>query len=350
MEDNTTLYSKRLPWIDVGKGIGILLVVLGHVIRDSMRADSVVCNYLYMWIYSFHMPFLMFLSGYMFMFNQRKYQKLSFRNFFFKIVHRFLTPYVIYAVIVYAVIHFCFYIPVIKDILTSAQYKEVTLLEFLGGLLSGENQYTFHLWYIYVLGAIQLFLFTVFKFLNIYKLQRYTKVTLISIFVMAFCFTLMTMGNHFPRILSASILMLPWFVFGMLLKLHDHPIVPNFANFIAFILLAFMPSLSFAVQYPIFYRVVNGILVAFSIILFMQLSKQLQNSSLLSKLGKHSMSIYLYHQPFFAAGLASVLYDFMHINAFISIIIAWFGAIICASITDRILKKIGFDRIIFGRW
>ncbi len=39
----------RIPWIDIAKGLGIFLVVIGHV--NSYNA----C--LKGWIYSFHMPF-----------------------------------------------------------------------------------------------------------------------------------------------------------------------------------------------------------------------------------------------------------------------------------------------------
>lgn len=62
--------NKRLDWIDKAKGIGIILVVYGHVARGIFNAgipmneksfgiiDSV--------IYSFHMPLFFFLSGFFF--------------------------------------------------------------------------------------------------------------------------------------------------------------------------------------------------------------------------------------------------------------------------------------------
>ena len=39
--------EKRIEWIDIAKGIGILLVVLGHITKNEV---------LYEIIYSFHMP------------------------------------------------------------------------------------------------------------------------------------------------------------------------------------------------------------------------------------------------------------------------------------------------------
>lgn len=48
--------NERIHWIDIVKGIGIILVVVGHTIKvPAIQA----------WIYSFHMPLFFFLSGYL---------------------------------------------------------------------------------------------------------------------------------------------------------------------------------------------------------------------------------------------------------------------------------------------
>ena len=50
--------SKRIEYIDIARGIGILLVVLGH------NDFALVSPFAYKVIYSFHMPLFFFLSGY----------------------------------------------------------------------------------------------------------------------------------------------------------------------------------------------------------------------------------------------------------------------------------------------
>ena len=45
--------SKRIEWIDVAKGICIVLMVVGHT-----RLPLIISN----WIWSFHMPFFFFIS------------------------------------------------------------------------------------------------------------------------------------------------------------------------------------------------------------------------------------------------------------------------------------------------
>lgn len=76
------MYKKenRIKWIDISKGIGIILVVLGH------------CNIPMNWaiiIYSFHMPLFFFLSGYLF--SIKKYS--SFNPFLVHKAKTILLPY-----------------------------------------------------------------------------------------------------------------------------------------------------------------------------------------------------------------------------------------------------------------
>jgi fucose 4-O-acetylase-like acetyltransferase len=60
--------KNRIHWIDYAKGIGIFLVVLGHVCRglvDSELIDgaSPTVQFIDQWIYAFHMPLFFFVSG-----------------------------------------------------------------------------------------------------------------------------------------------------------------------------------------------------------------------------------------------------------------------------------------------
>lgn len=59
--------SKRIEAIDIAKGFGIFLVVIGHFINMSSYPGRV--------IYSFHMPLFFFLSG--ICFNDKKYATLQ---------------------------------------------------------------------------------------------------------------------------------------------------------------------------------------------------------------------------------------------------------------------------------
>lgn len=63
---------KRVEYLDVAKGIGILLVVAGHIITR----DNVLWNI----IYAFHMPFFVFCSG--IFYKENRWKKRFFKNLF----------------------------------------------------------------------------------------------------------------------------------------------------------------------------------------------------------------------------------------------------------------------------
>lgn len=78
---------KRINWLDISKGIGILLVIVGHMnINSTFR-------YL---IFSFHMPLFFFISG--ILFNQEKYFNIKF--LVIKRSKSLLIPYLLYSLLV----------------------------------------------------------------------------------------------------------------------------------------------------------------------------------------------------------------------------------------------------------
>src|SRR5215213_9781223 len=73
--------SKRIEYLDIAKGIGILLVVLGH------NDFEVISPFVQRMIYSFHMPLFFFLSGYFIN------ASLPFWDFFKKRFNALMKPY-----------------------------------------------------------------------------------------------------------------------------------------------------------------------------------------------------------------------------------------------------------------
>ena len=70
--------KERLIWIDIAKGITILLVIIGHTIKTD--------TFLWRFIFSFHMPIFFIISGYLFKENTLK--KLIKKN-----LKRMFVPY-----------------------------------------------------------------------------------------------------------------------------------------------------------------------------------------------------------------------------------------------------------------
>lgn len=81
--------TDRIEWIDIAKGFGILLVILGHTI--AYDCSHIVYNS----IYAFHMPLFFFLMG--FVYNEKKYS--NFGNVLNKKIRQLLKPWAVIYVI-----------------------------------------------------------------------------------------------------------------------------------------------------------------------------------------------------------------------------------------------------------
>lgn len=91
--------QKRLTWVDYAKGIGIFLVVVGHLLRglinSSILQNSSVWEFVDNWIYAFHMPLFFFISG---LFVQRSLCK-PFTNFVMDKLYAIAYPYFVWSTI-----------------------------------------------------------------------------------------------------------------------------------------------------------------------------------------------------------------------------------------------------------
>lgn len=90
----------RIEWIDAAKGLGIILVVVGHTIRGLVSSEhlneSTPIQALDTWIYSFHMPLFFFLSG---LFIARSAEKNSFPHFVWDKSATIAYPYFVWSII-----------------------------------------------------------------------------------------------------------------------------------------------------------------------------------------------------------------------------------------------------------
>ncbi|WP_234123164.1 acyltransferase family protein [Clostridium hydrogenum] len=80
------MQNKRIEWIDVAKGIAMLLVILGHTSIPNSNLKLIL---------SFHMPLFFFLSGYTFKL------KGNFLTYLKKKIKSLLIPYFVFSVLTY---------------------------------------------------------------------------------------------------------------------------------------------------------------------------------------------------------------------------------------------------------
>ncbi|MBN8253923.1 acyltransferase family protein [Priestia flexa] len=136
----------RINWIDTAKGIGILLVVLGHT--------SIPSN-LESWIYSFHMPLFFFLSG--FLFKESKYPTMII--FLKKKVQTLLIPYFAFSLLTYL-----FWAVILNNIGASSSKWYIPLIGIFYS--NGTDQWMLHntpLWFLTCLFVVELLYYSLTK-------------------------------------------------------------------------------------------------------------------------------------------------------------------------------------------
>lgn len=83
--------KERLTYLDVAKGIGILLVVIGHVYAFNRQ---IVDRFFVIWLYSFHMPLFFIISGMLIAYKDEK----DIWKFVKKRIKGILIPYVFFSI------------------------------------------------------------------------------------------------------------------------------------------------------------------------------------------------------------------------------------------------------------
>lgn len=143
----------REPWIDILRGIGILLVVLGHTTGLPDPAQA--------FIYSFHLPLFFCLSGYLF--NREKYEVMGLFEFALLRFRRLMVPYFVIALI-------CLTFVLLKDLKNNVFELKVMLRYVEGILYSRGSVYSMPscspLWFLSCLYVIELFFFLIVKTFN----------------------------------------------------------------------------------------------------------------------------------------------------------------------------------------
>ena len=86
--------SNRLDYLDIAKGIGIILVVLAHVYAFNPEI-SVSRGKLVTWIYSFHMPLFFIISGMLIRYKN----KIDFKKTIFSRMKGILVPYLFFSLV-----------------------------------------------------------------------------------------------------------------------------------------------------------------------------------------------------------------------------------------------------------
>lgn len=191
--------KQRIEWIDISKGIGMLLVIAGH---------TIALNYSYP-LYSFHMPLFFLLSGLFIKTN------VGWKEYLYKCAHQLLWPW--FGILLVSAI-VCMLIPEWRD--------GVTLKAIIKDLYS-TNTNVFQnssLWFLICLFVVEIFFFfldktkllfgkyqgvfyTLFIMFSICLLWQNKALTMINMYVPLW-------GGRLPFKLDTALLCLVFFAIG----------------------------------------------------------------------------------------------------------------------------------------
>lgn len=182
---NTINAIKRIEWIDTAKGIGILLVVIGHI---------KLTPFIHNWIYQFHMPLFFFLSGILFKKNEPWKQCVI-----KKIIH-LLLPYPFFLIL---------FLPLryITDFLCTGEWKPFQIQ------MLGLSYFDIPLWFLFALFITIIIMRTFYSLI-----KRKINIIILVILLGILGYLLLVNKIVFPFHTSRALFLLPFFALGILFK------------------------------------------------------------------------------------------------------------------------------------
>ena len=307
--------EKRLGWIDIAKGIGIMLVVLGHTIVPGLREKYDVANFLWTFIYSFHMPLFFFLSGYLFEHGLKRYADK--KRFLLSKARKLLLPYLFFSVFAYVFIALALKVSKLAVILQDGGYTASSVIQALLGILSYHEHIDKHIWFCYALFVSFL--------LNIFlpKAMKHPAGLTVQL--------LLCLSTHFIGYFGIlSHIARNLFFFSLARLYLDRESIRERFQKIPFsvVSLAFfginliytaltLSSVALSAVLAVFWVTAAVLGIATVCGLSSALIQFQKTAALLSYLGNRSYDIYLMHAPFLVSGLVGILLYYSTLPAYL---------------------------------
>lgn len=303
--------------ISIMRNIAIILVIMGHAgcIYSGRWSYSVVNNnsaiikYLTDFIYSFHMPLFIFISGYIYNYGKIKYQKYSSTsNLIFNKAKKLLIPYIFTG---------SFFVIPIEMLFNIYEEKYSYFNRVFNDIILGKNPG--HLWYL-------LMLFNLFIIFRIIENTLRKNKFILNIGILCI---LSLVSFLIPNIyqLSNSLYYMIYFYLGYWMCAHLEKVNKKklkFLSIVIFLLLfnidyfyisAYSVSTIFYLIFNQIYKImlaIMGVLSIYYLICMISVNIKEYKDSIFNKINKkldfYGFYIYLLHQPIMLVMLSSLKY------------------------------------------
>ena len=146
--------TRRIAWLDLGKGFAMALVLVGHSMRDEMRLASPALDLLYRAMYIFHMTYFFWMSGYTYRLSREK-GRPPLQTAWRRLKKQFV-PWFLYTLLIWVVFTVAVRLPGVGRVLADAGYAALPLGDYLLAAFQANNPWAYHLWFLYVLMLLTL--------------------------------------------------------------------------------------------------------------------------------------------------------------------------------------------------
>lgn len=269
--------SDLLDWVLIAKGIGIILVVIGHY---NPQGSPSYWNELNKLIYSFHMPLFFILSGYLFSPNKYSYYELLL-NKFKRLIYPFITIAIIFI-----------FIKLGMGKLVHLDHP-VTSESIINLFINPVHSYMPLLWFVYSL----FLMFLLYPLIN--------KIIKNNIAILILFIAINTLVNLNLEGLNKVIFNFPFFVLGIIIRENSSIIKTSTNSMATLTALITFSTIYYFYNYPQTIYLTTFLLATSGSFLIISLSKRLSMYSLknflrktLVRVGAFSMSIYFFHPLF----------------------------------------------------
>lgn len=330
------MQRQRELWVDYTKMFACILVVLGHLLQGLSKANiqwnNNLYNYINSFIYIFHMPLFMCLSGYLY----KKYTKIKdWKGYFIFIKKKLINlgiPYIIFY-LSYVLINIMF---------SNSVNSQKGVQDILNILTNPIAPY----WFLYAL----FFIFLIIPLLE--RIFKNNSNTVLGVSIFLHCIRVFLYTNIYC--IDIVLEYLVYFYIGVFLadKIREHYSTRNTIIItISFVIISLLYCITLEKHI-----INNKIMILFKFLLatmgiiasiqaFKNFTKYIEKSKILNMISKNTFPIYLMH-TIFSAGIRIILLRIGVNNFYLHLICGFIIGIIGPIAVEEILEKTKYGNVI----